>query len=100
MTFGKLIHYALSSNFIGWEVGKYAGIALVFCYFKFMKHVRPHLPHRHTGYVSMNGAVWNCPVCGKPPKNLEQQLAEVKAEIAERPWMGPYMGPKADRAQH
>lgn len=94
MNMGHLFRDLISSNFIALEVGKYAGIALVVGYFKFRQYILPHLPHRHTGYVSVNGKVWNCPTCGKPPADLEQELAEVRAYIAEHPWAGPYMGPE------
>lgn len=30
--------------------------------------LRPHLPHRHTGYVSIGGYVHACSVCGKLPE--------------------------------
>jgi hypothetical protein len=46
--------------------------------------------HRHTGYVSMNGTVWGCGVCGKPPKDCAAQVAEAKAAEAERLHRGIY----------
>jgi hypothetical protein len=88
-----LWHILTSNSYVTWEVGRYAGIVLVFCAIKFRQHVLPHLPHRHDSYVSMNGYVHNCTTCGKQPADLERQLAEVRASIAKTPWMGPYMGP-------
>lgn len=38
--------------------------------------------HHHTGYVSINGTVWGCQVCGRPPKDCERRSAEAMA--AER----------------
>jgi hypothetical protein len=77
---------------LGWTYAGYFGGVLaiaVFC------KVRPRLPHRHDGYVSINGYVWNCAVCDKPPAGLDAQLAEVRDYIAAHPWAGPYMGPDA-----
>lgn len=98
MTIAHLWHLASSNNYVALEAGRYIAVALVAVFFKFRQYVMPHLPHRHTGYVSMNGSVWNCTTCGKPPADLEAELAKVRAEIAEHPWMAPYMGP--DRAKY
>lgn len=75
-----------------YQAGVYGTALAVSAWFK----ARPHLPHHHDGYVSINGTVHKCTLCDKAPKNLDQELAEVRAYIAEHPWAGPYMGPDAE----
>jgi hypothetical protein len=57
------------------------------------------MPHHHDGYVSMNGSVWNCSVCDRPPKDLDRQLADARAYSEAHPW-SQYMGPDAEWRQH
>jgi hypothetical protein len=51
-------------------------------------------PHRHDGYVSMNGTVHVCSSCGREPEDLEEQLADVRLYCETHPWC-LYAGPDA-----
>jgi hypothetical protein len=79
---------------IVWLVSRHAGETMAWFYLAwfgtaglFALWVRARMRgwfHRHTGYVSVNGTVWGCQVCGRPPKDCEAQVAKALADEAER----------------
>jgi hypothetical protein len=50
--------------------------------FKLLSRLHRH----HDSYVAINGHVRACTSCGRPPKDLERQLAVVRA-VANHPWV-------------